>query len=150
MRRNYIKSASWSIVGHFMRLAITMLCSILIVFGQNGQAQAHAVEQGQAYPVYSYSQKTLLKNWVLSRCLGRVATDEKSRGDAYATASAYLEFGHQGMDVYKKLDVLIDKYAGKSYHGSIQSDFNTMKCIDLFHSKELDQVVNKATRLKRR
>ena len=150
MRRNYIKSASWSIVSHFMRLAMTMLCSILIVFSQNAQAQAHAAEQGQTYPVYNYSQKTLLKNWALSRCLGRVATDEKSRGDAYATASAYLEFGHQGMDVYKKLDVLIDKYAGKSYHGSIQSDFNTMKCIDLFHSKELDQVVNKATRLKRR
>jgi type VI secretion system (T6SS) amidase immunity protein Tai4 len=144
MKRNHIKSASWSIVGHFMRLAITMLGSILIVFSQNAQAQA--AEQGQTYPVYNYSQKTLLKNWALSRCLGRVATDEKSRGDAYATAAAYLEFGHQGMDVYKKLGVLIDKYAGKSYHGSIQSDFNTMKCIDLFHSKGLDQFVNQATK----
>ena len=150
MKLNYVKDASWSMGGHFMRLAITMLCSILIVFSQNAQAQDQAAEQGQSYPVYNYSQKTLLKNWALSRCLGRIATDEKSRGDAYATASAYLEFGHQGMDVYKKLDVLIDKYAGKSYRGSIQSDFNTMKCIDLFHSKELDQFVNKATRLKRR
>jgi hypothetical protein len=35
MRRNYIKSASWSIVGHFMRLAMTMLCSILTLPAKN-------------------------------------------------------------------------------------------------------------------
>ena len=38
----------------------------------------------------------------------------------------------------------------KPYGGSIKSDFNTMKCIDLFHSKELDQFINKVTRPKRR
>jgi hypothetical protein len=130
------------IVGTFMRLVIVISCSILLGMTQN------ALAQGQTYPVYTYSQKTLLKDWALSRCLGRVAADAKSRDDAYATASAYLEFGKQGAEEYDAITALVEKYVSKPYGGSIKSDFNTMKCIDLFQSKELDQFVNKVTRSK--
>ena len=136
------------IVGTFMRLVIAISCSMLLALTQNAPAQAQSPAQGQTYPVYTYSQKTLLKDWALSRCLGRVATDTKSRDDAYATASAYLEFGKQGAEEYDAITALVEKYASKHYGGSIKSDFNTMKCIDLFQSKELDQFVNKVTRPK--
>jgi hypothetical protein len=137
------------IPGTFMRLAITFVFSILVALCQNAPAQASPPMQGRTNPIYTYSQKTLLKNWALSRCLGRVATDEKSRSDAYATASAYLEFGHQGKEEYDGISVLVEKYVSTPYGGSIESNFNTMKCIDLFHSKELDQFVNKVTRPRR-
>ena len=91
----------------------------------------------------NYSQKTLLKNWALSRCLGQVYTDGKTKEDANASASAYLEFGRQPLEVYETLSHLIDKYANKKYAGSVHSSFNTMKCIDLFHSKELDELASK-------
>jgi hypothetical protein len=141
---------SWFIVGNFTRLAIAIVCSMLVALSQNAHAQAQPPVQGRTYPIYTYSPKTLLKNWALSRCLGRVATDVKSRADAYATASAYLEFGHQGMEEYDAISTLVEKYVSKPYGGSIESAFNTMKCIDLFHSKELDQFVNKVTRPKRK
>lgn len=93
----------------------------------------------QESQIGSYSQKTLLKNWALSRCLAQVYTDATSKNDANATASAYLERGRQSIDAYDELSTIIDKYAKRTYEGSIKSDFNTMKCIDLLNSKELER-----------
>lgn len=91
----------------------------------------------------SYSQKQLLKNWALSACLATVATDPASRADANATASAYLEFGRQPLEAYQELRQLVERYLQRKYSGSIDSKFNTMKCIDLFNSKELDILADK-------
>lgn len=90
----------------------------------------------------TYTQKELLKNWVLSRCLGKVYGNPSVKDDADSTASAYLEYGKQPIETYHALDKLADKYAKLKYSGAISSDFNTMKCIDLFYSKELDNFVN--------
>jgi hypothetical protein len=101
----------------------------------------HALAQGSE--ASRYSQRTLLKNWALSRCLGQAYRDGKASEDANASASAYLEFGRQPIVAYEALNVVIGKYANRKYAGSVRSDFNTMKCIDLFHSKELDELANK-------
>lgn len=108
---------------------------------------AAATAYAQPLPQTSkYSQKTLLKNWALSICLAQVAQDERTAKDAGSTASAYLEFGHQDLAVYDEIRTLVAKYAALKYSGSIPSDFNTMKCIDLFHSKELDRLTARAAR----
>ncbi|HET8705339.1 MAG TPA: T6SS amidase immunity protein Tai4 family protein [Pseudomonadales bacterium] len=91
----------------------------------------------------TYSQKTLLKNWALSVCLAAIAKDKAMQEDANATAGAYLEFGKQPIEAYEQLHTLAEKYSKKKYQGSVDSEFNTMKCIDLFHSKELDQLTEK-------
>lgn len=90
-----------------------------------------------------YSQKDLLKNWALSRCLASVYADPAVKGDANATASAYLEFGHQPMAAYEALDALAGSYARRKLTGSVPSHFNTMKCIDLYNSRELDALAAK-------
>ncbi|MBR0567059.1 hypothetical protein J5J83_13130 [Azoarcus sp. L1K30] len=118
---------------------------ILALFAYACPAQAQDKQTG-AYSVPmtdTYSQKTLLKNWALSVCLAAVTKDADARDDANATASAYLEFGRQGIEAYEALRELAHQYANRKYGGSIKSDFNTMKCIDLFHSKDLDRMVTK-------
>lgn len=97
----------------------------------------------------SYSQKDLLKNWTFSVCLAMIAKDDATKADANATASGYMEFGRQGIEAYDELRKLAEKYASLSYSGSIPSEFNTMKCIDLFHSGELDRLVAKLTKPER-
>jgi hypothetical protein len=92
----------------------------------------------------SYSQRDLLKNWALSICLAKVATEPGARDDANLAASAYMEFGRQGAEAYEALHKLADQYAARHYTGSVEGEFNTMKCIDLFHSRELNSL---ATRL---
>lgn len=118
-----------------MRSTLATVCLAILtaaqpVYGQSGNAQ-------------EYSQKLLLKNWALSRCLGQVYPNSQSAKDANATASAYLEFGRQPIQVYEALNVIVDKYVNRKYSGSVRNEFNTMKCIDLFHSKELDTFSSK-------
>lgn len=120
----------------------------LALFFCAGPVQAQH-KQSAAYSVPmtgTYSQKTLLKNWALSVCLAAIAKDAAARDDANATASAYLEFGRQKIEAYDTLRALAHQYANRKYGGSIKSDFNTMKCIDLFHSKDLDRLVIKLVR----
>lgn len=117
-----------------------LLLWALVVFGI-------AAVPAQPLPQTSnYNQKTLLKNWALSVCLAQVAQDERTANDAGSTAGAYLEFGKQDLAVYDELRALVAKYVALKYGGSVQSEFNTMKCIDLFHSKELDRLSTKATK----
>lgn len=95
-----------------------------------------------------YSQKTLLKSWALSRCLGQVYADAKIKEDANATAGAYLEFGHQPIEAYDALSTLVTKFVNRKYASTVGSDLNTMKCIDLFHSKELDALTSRLAKTK--
>jgi hypothetical protein len=122
-----------------MKAIIPVIAFATLALAQQAYAQE---ETGK------YSQKMLLKNWALSRCLGQVYADEKTKEDANATAGAYLEFGRQPIESYEALSGLIDEYANRKYAGSIQSDFNTMKCIDLFNSEELEKLVSKLSRAK--
>lgn len=103
---------------------------------------AHADGYSEAL-TSKYSQRDLLKNWALSACLDFIATDQKARDDADATASAYMEYSRLPIESFDSLRKLAQQYAAKRYGGSIPSDFNTMKCIDLYHSKELDALATK-------
>jgi len=91
----------------------------------------------------NYSQKDLLKNWAFSTCLAIVASDPALRADANATASAYMEFGHQAPEAYAALRELAGNYAARRYSGSVEGRFDTMKCIDLFHSRELNSLASR-------
>ena len=84
----------------------------------------------------------------MSRCLGQVYSDPKTKDDANATASAYLEFGRQPMEAYDALSELVNQYANQKYTGSVKSEFNTMKCIDLFHSRELEELTSRLSKAK--
>lgn len=90
----------------------------------------------------SGDQKILMKNWALSICFARIAQDEQTKKDAGATARAYLENSQQSVEDFEQIGKLVDKYIKLKYGGSVKSDYNTMKCIDLFHSKELDRLVS--------
>ena len=122
-------------------MSFVMLALATPVCAQQGESVKYTPSMTE-----TYSQRTLLKNWALSVCLAQVAQDTKGRDDANATASAYLEFGRQGIEAYDALRTVVEQYASRKYGGSIQSDFNTMKCIDLFHSKRLDDLTRKLSK----
>lgn len=117
-----------------MKLVLATLGFFTCVFTPQTEAQ---------HMTAKYDQKTLLKNWTLSVCLAQVAQDDRTADDAGITASAYMEFGHQGLEAYDELRKLVTKYKNLKYGGSVTSEYNTMKCIDLFHSKELDRLASK-------
>lgn len=128
-----------------MRINVVILYFLSILVMQNAYAQNESSGYAKSM-TQAYSQKTLLKNWALCVCLASVSKNQEAIDDANATASAYLEFGKQPIEAYQALKKLSEQYAKRKYAGSIQSEFNTMKCIDLFHSKDLDTLVNKITK----
>ncbi|SQD77192.1 T6SS amidase immunity protein Tai4 family protein [Moritella yayanosii] len=94
----------------------------------------------------SLNQKTLYKNWVLSRCLAAIVDDKKQKKDAFNTASAYLEVSNLPVEYFLASETLMQQFISLEYQGSISGSFNTKKCIDLFGSKELDNLYHELTK----
>ena len=90
-------------------------------------------------------EKTIYKNWVLSRCLSKVVPSSQKQ-DALNTASAYLESSHLPLDAFLKAEPLITKFLEKNYSGSIKGTFNTKKCIDLYTSPALEKLYQQVNR----
>ncbi len=86
----------------------------------------------------SFHQKEIFKSWVLSRCLSYTFKDPNQKQDALNTASAYLEQSTLSVELLLSSEPLIKDFLSRNYQGSIEGSFNTMKCIDLFNSSELD------------
>jgi hypothetical protein len=97
-----------------------------------------AMTESEGPMTASYSKRELLKNWALSACLAKITDDAKTKADANATASVYLGFFKQPIEDHGRLQKLVQEYVDRKYSSSIPSEFNTMKCIDLFRSGELD------------
>jgi len=130
-------------MGTTLKSLLLALCMALPTRSATAVTQVTVAAPDARSPVARYSQKTLLKNWALSVCLAQVAHSVRDREDANAAASAYLEFGHQPIEAYDALRALARRYAARTYRGSIPALFNTMKCIDLFHSREFDTLVDR-------
>lgn len=127
-----------------MKNIITFLLLILsfcCVFAE----ERHKDVSGHSVPdIESYSQRELLKNWTLSICFATITKDASTKKDAGTTASGYAEFGGLSVEERDDLLVLIQKYIARKYSGhETKSEFNTMKCIDLFYSTELDRLIDK-------
>lgn len=131
-----------------LKFALAATALVTIAVGNQSHAQQAESMREANDMIDRYSQKTLLKNWALSVCLATIAKDISARNDANATASAYLEFGRQPIEAYDALRKLAEQYANRKYGGSLNSEFNTAKCIDLFHSKELDRLTSSLAKKK--
>ena len=99
-----------------------------------------------ASDISKLSQTSILKHWVLSRCISKVYSSAEAKADAEASAAAYLECSKLPIEAFNQGDVLVDAFLAKRYGGSVSSPYNTLKCIDLFQSKELDSLVKKHLR----
>ncbi|WP_412098481.1 type VI secretion system amidase immunity protein Tai4 [Enterobacter sp.] len=118
-----------------IRLKLCTLCICGMLVWQPSYAQEALTRE--------YSQPELLRNWALSHCLALVYKNDAVKNDASATASAYLEYGKQSLETYHEIDEIAKKYAELKYTGSIASEFNTMKCIDFIHGRELNELIHR-------
>jgi len=136
MARSGIRAA-W---GAFI-LSVPVACGTALLLSSCATAEEAAAQEASTHTPSSSRKALLLKDWALSRCLARVYKDGAAKEDAKATASAYLERGRQPIEAYEAIDRLIEQYANRT--GAVKSSFNTMKCIDLFHSAELERLASK-------
>ncbi|PCM44830.1 T6SS amidase immunity protein Tai4 family protein [Marinobacter sp. ANT_B65] len=111
-----------------------LLCA---VFAQNACASADRPSTP------TYPPETIFKNYALSTCLADAFEDAELRKDASATAAGFLEFGTGPIEAYTEATLMGREFLKKKYHGKAPVEFNTKKCIDFYHSEELDRLVER-------
>jgi hypothetical protein len=90
-----------------------------------------------------YSAVQYLKNFALSVCISDGYKSDEVVKDSSAAAGGYLELGGFPMEAYEEAEALGKKFLAKEYKSIHGEKLTLMKCIDLFHSKELDQLAKK-------
>jgi hypothetical protein len=104
-------------------------------------ANAHGQQQG--VPRHPYSPIEYLKNYGLSSCLSKGLEGDAATREAAAAAGGYLELGALNIEAYHATATLAEQFLAKKYSGINGEKLTVMKCIDFFHSKELDQLAKK-------
>jgi hypothetical protein len=90
-----------------------------------------------------YSPIQYLKNFALSACIADGYKSDEVVKDSRAAAGGYLELGSFPFDAYEAAASLGKTFLAKDYQGKSGEQITLMKCIDLFHSKELDRLAKK-------
>lgn len=90
------------------------------------------------------------KDMVLAECVATAYRKERQASiDAGSSASALRDWTHYDWDKHPYYDVvppLVEKYLARDYrHPLVESElqgvrFDFLKCLDLYHSKELDSL----------
>ena len=88
-------------------------------------------------------QETIYNNWLVSRCIGKSTDSEKTREDAFRSASAYLEFSKLPIDAFDKGEELVSQTLQKHSQGSVKGSYHTMECLSLPQSAEAKIIFKK-------
>ena len=100
-------------------------------------------EAQDAHGRVEYSPIAHLKNFALSACIANGYKSDEVKKDANAAAGGYLELGSFPIEAYEEAASLGKKFLAKEYRSKGGEPLTLMKCIDLFHSSELDQIAKK-------
>ena len=97
---------------------------------------------GQA-PAKKYSPIQYLKNYALCTCIADGFQSNEVIKDAAAGARGYLEFGDLPLEAHTEATLLGRKFLARDYKSMTGQKLILMKCIDFYHSKELNELAAK-------
>ncbi|YCI28669.1 type VI secretion system amidase immunity protein Tai4 [Erwinia sp. PK3-005] len=97
--------------------------------------------QVNAKPEYSAEQ--YIKNYALSVCVAKGYNSKEVKDDASAAARGYLEFGDYSLAAHSAVRKLVDEFLAKTYSSQSGESMILAKCIDVYHSAELESIVKK-------
>jgi hypothetical protein len=115
----------------------------LIAFLFSGTATAASADFRQLTPIQN------IKSYALAACLNHgFQTNKAFQKESNVAARALVDFGAFGVAAYKEADDLARHFLAKKYEAENGEDLTILKCIDLFHSRELDVLAQKHQRLR--
>ena len=122
---------------------LTMRCKAVAVLA----CLAALVADARAENVrVEYSPSQYLKNFALCACIAQGFQSDEVVKESRAAAGAYLEFGSFPHAAFLEAAALGKKFLAKEYLSIHGDKLTLMKCIDLFHSKELEKLARKYRR----
>lgn len=90
-----------------------------------------------------YSSRDLFKNYALSSCIADAYDSAQVKLDASTAAAGYLELGEGPLEAYTEATVLGREFLARTYLGTKDTSYNMMKCVDFFHSNELNSLADR-------
>jgi len=90
-----------------------------------------------------YSPLEYFKNYALSTCIADGYKSDEVIKDSSAAARGYLELGSLPLEAHTKATLLGRKYLQKEYKSISGEPLTLMKCIDFYHSEDLDRLAKK-------
>lgn len=92
---------------------------------------------------HTYSPNQYFKNYALSVCLADAYKSDDEVKDASTSARVYLELGSYPLEAHTEAIELSKEFSKKKYKSITGDEVTLMKCIDFYHSKELDKISKK-------
>ncbi|KGT95213.1 type VI secretion protein [Erwinia typographi] len=90
-----------------------------------------------------YTPEQYLKNYALSTCVSDGYSSKEVKNDAAAAARGYVEFGDYSLSAHTAVRTLGRKFLSEKYTSQYGESMILAKCIDFYHSNELDELVKK-------
>lgn len=116
-------------------LSILYLCS---VGAHAGTDDVMAVTRNNA---------TNFKDRALAYCIAQAYKGSPAGEDATKTGGIFLDWTYYDLDANSQIDALIAKFLRRDYstpvEGYADAKFALLKCIDMYHSPELGELVRK-------
>ncbi|MEY8712533.1 T6SS amidase immunity protein Tai4 family protein [Mangrovibacter phragmitis] len=91
----------------------------------------------------SFSQYEQYKYWVEARCIGKAFNNADIKKDANISAAAWLETSDLPVDAFNEADKLIDAELKVKLSGSVEGDYNILKCSLIANSKAVEGIFKK-------
>lgn len=92
---------------------------------------------------HGYTGAENFKNYALSVCVAKGYEAAEVKADASASARGYFELGTLPMEAHTEAVKLAQEFLKREYPSISDEPLTLMKCVDLFHSKELAQIAKK-------
>nr|WP_314727999.1 T6SS amidase immunity protein Tai4 family protein [Serratia quinivorans] len=90
-----------------------------------------------------YSPESQLENYALSACIAEGYSAAEVKNDAAAAARGYTEFGNYSLEAHTAVRNLAKQFLARQYDSMSGEPMTMAKCIDLYHSQELKQIISK-------
>lgn len=129
---------------------IRRLLPVLVLFASFTHANDEVPISPQA-ATRTYAQN--FKDMVLAECLATAyKKDQQASTDAGSSVSALRDWTYYDWDKHPYVEVippLVEKYLARDYRNPLAESeikgvqFDFLKCLDLYHGKELDSVVKR-------
>jgi hypothetical protein len=118
----------------------------MAVFSTSASPDTISGDEPEA-PGRAYGQN--YKDMLLSMCIARAySADKAASNDARSTASAFVEWtNYDAEKATSEIDRLLANYLKREYRNPLVEykgvRFELLKCLDMYHSKELDAQVKR-------
>ena len=88
----------------------------------------------------TFSQHDIFNHWVETRCIGKAFNNADITKDANISAAAWLETSSLPVDAFNEADKLIDAELKVKLSGSVEGNYNILKCSLIANSKAAEKI----------